>query len=107
MTFITILCSYISDTYTNFMSSGFSDDAGWYLVTQLVNYLFSDDMDKNRSFVQEAFDSENMSTMATAVMWRVFKTHSVMEKCLYFKSEHHPSITSEYTKILVSEKISD
>ena len=86
------------------MSSGFSDDVGWYLVTQLVTHVFSDNMDNERSFVQEVFDSKDRSTMATAVMWGLFKTHSIVEDYFYSNIKHHPSITSEYTKFLVTSR---
>ena len=73
-------------------------------MTRLVHHIFSDDMDKVRSFVREVLEPHNKEMMTAGVLWGVFKTHGVMQDYLHHSIEHHPSITSEYTKFLITDR---
>ena len=55
--FVTRLLSYISDTHQDLTDSDFSEEVSWQFLTQLVNHVFVDDMDKVRSFVWEAMNT--------------------------------------------------
>ena len=82
-------------------ASGFAIDSNWQLVTQLVDHIFTDDMDKVRSFVREATDTHNSKHTALAVLWGTLCTHGVMQEYTKYGIAHHPSISSEYVKFLV------
>lgn len=84
-----------------FEESGFKSDIGRYLVTQLVNHIFNDDMAKFRSFVYDAVHADQQKRRAISALWGTFRTHGVMQKYLGYNIEHHLSIASEYVKFLV------
>ena len=100
-TFVTSLLSYISETHDLLTVSGFSVDSSWQLVTQLVDHVFTDDMDKVRSFVREATDTHDAKSTSLAILWGTVATHGVMQDYTKYGIAHHPSISSEYVKFLV------
>ena len=63
---MTSLISYISDTYQDLADSDLSEEVSWKLATQLVNYIFANDMDKSRYFVREAMNTHSREEMAIA-----------------------------------------
>jgi len=64
--FMTSLISYISDTYQDLADSKLSEEVSWKIATQLVNYIFANDMDKSRYFVREAMNAHSREEMAIA-----------------------------------------
>ena len=46
--FATSLRTFMSDTYQDLTDYGVTEDANWKLVSQLVNHIFTDDMNKVR-----------------------------------------------------------
>ena len=99
--FVTSLMTYISETHDVLVASGFNVESSWQLVTQLIDHIFTDDMDKVRSFVREATDTHNDKTTALAVFWGTLCTHGVMQEYSKFGIANRPSISSEYVKFLV------
>lgn len=102
VSFITRLLTYVSGTHQTLIDSSFSEEGSWQLITQLVNHIFADDMNKVRYFVREAMDTHSKKEMGAAVMWGTFQTHKVMEGYMKYGIENCPSISSEYVKFLVT-----
>ena len=67
---------------------------------QLVNRIFTDDMDTVRKFAREAIDTYLRSEMVASVPCSTFKTHDAMEKCMHYEIDDHQLISSEFVKFL-------
>ena len=82
-------------------SGGSTPELSQNLVTQLVNYIFVDDMEKVRSFMKNSLRSEQKRDQGVSVLWGTFCTHGVMQDCMSYNIQYYPSITSEYAKFPV------
>ena len=82
-------------------SGGFTLELSWHLVTQLINHIFIDDMEKVRSFVRDSLSFKRKMEQGVSVLWGTFCTHGVMQEYMSYNIEHHPSIASDYVKFLV------
>ena len=104
--FVTTLLNFISDTHQDLTDTDFSDDASWQLVTQLVNNIFNDDMNKVRCFFRKSMNTHSKEDMAAAVLVGTFQTHRVMEEYMKYGIDNHTSISSEYVKFLMTNSSS-
>ena len=66
--FVTSLLNFMTDTYQDLIDYGVTEDTNWKSVSQLVNYIFTDDMDKVHIFVREARDTHSREDMARVVL---------------------------------------
>ena len=103
---MTTLLNFISDTHQDLTDTDFSDDASWQLVTQLVNNIFNDDMNKVRCFFRKSMNTHSKEDMAAAVLVGTFQTHRVMEEYMKYGIDNHTSISSEYVKFLMTNSSS-
>ena len=101
VSFVTTLLTFISDTHQDLTDADFPEEASWQLGTQLVNHIFTDDMDKLRSFVREIMDTHSREEMVGVVLWGNFEIYRMMDEYMRFGMKNHPSISSEYVKFLV------
>ena len=69
ISFITSLITYILDTNLMLANDEFSIDSSWQLVTQLADYVFTEDIDNVRSIVREAANTHDEIARSMAVLW--------------------------------------
>ena len=62
--------------------------------------MFTDNMDKVRSFVREGTGIHSNIKIIAVVMWVTFQTHNMMQEYTRYGIGKRPSISSEYIKLI-------
>ena len=62
------MMNYMYDNSLELTIAGFSMEAAWQLVTQLINHIFADSFDSVRSFVRDSMNiADERARVGTAV----------------------------------------
>ena len=104
ISFINSLSTWITDTHQRLTSHGYSSGLSWQLVTQVIYYVFTSDLDKARNFVRDGINTNDQGSLHGSILWGLFRTHHAMEDYMEFGLGDHPAVASQYLNFLVDSK---